>query len=272
MIWRYRNTTPAPQQHPRQATPGCRIAAALAMILLAAGCGGRAGLPYETARTTGQRRPLARMGYSIQMGAFSRLDNAIRLSESLERQGLAAYYFRHRSGLYKVRFGDFPTEERARQRAESLRQAGIIQEYYIVNPGDYALAEKRTYKDSDLRNELVQTAESFIGLPYRWGGDSPDEGFDCSGLAMAVYHLNGLSLPRTSHDQFGTGSPVRPSELLPGDLVFFSITGGRKSLHVGIYAGDGKFIHAPRQGKTIRIDSLANSYFESRFAGARTYL
>jgi len=212
------------------------------------------------------------MGYSIQVGAFTQVDNAIRLTESLEKQGVSAYYFHHKSGLFKVRFGDYPAREGARMKAEALVQAGIFTEYYIVSPEDYALARVRLYGEATVRNEIVETAEGFIGLPYQWGGSSVEEGFDCSGLTMAVYQLNGLNLPRSSRDQYAVGASIEKTDLAKGDLVFFATKGREKVSHVGVYAGDGRFIHAPGKGKTIRVDSLADKYYVARYLGARKYL
>lgn len=217
-------------------------------------------------------KEVPRMGYSIQVGAFTSVDNAVRLAESLEKQGMSAYYFHHKSGLFKVRFGDYPTREAARMKAEALVQAGVFTEYYIVSPEDYALARVRLYGEATVRNEIVETAEGFIGLPYQWGGSSAEEGFDCSGLTMAVYQLNGLNLPRSSRDQYSIGAPVERTELARGDLVFFATKGREKVSHVGVYAGDDRFIHAPGKGKTIRVDSLADRYFTTRYVGARKYL
>jgi len=247
------------------------IFVALSLILLAAGCGGRAIVSPGSRPAVPERR-LARIGYSIQIGAFSNLDNAVRLTKSLESHRLNAYYFVHKTGLYKVRFGDFPSKETARRKADSIVAAGIIDGYYIVSPDDYAVEKEREYGRRYLRDRIVETAESYIGLPYRWGGSSPDGGFDCSGLAMAIYQLNGLNLPRSSEEQYRAGIPVKQSQLLRGDLVFFATSRGGKVSHVGIYAGDDKFIHAPGRGKRIRADSLSNRYFETRYAGARTYL
>jgi cell wall-associated NlpC family hydrolase len=89
---------------------------------------------------------------------------------------------------------------------------------------------------------------------------------------MAIYQLNGLNLPRSSEEQYRAGIPVKQSQLLRGDLVFFATSTGKKISHVGVYAGDNKFIHAPGRGKRIRADSLSNRYFKTRYAGARTYL
>ncbi|TET95347.1 MAG: hydrolase [Desulfobacteraceae bacterium] len=247
------------------------ILVALLLILSVWGCGGKV-IVSPTSRPAVPERGLARMGYSIQVGAFSNLDNAVKLSESLKSHGLNAYYFVHKTGLYKVRFGDFTSKENARGKAESLLAAGIIDEYYIVSPDDYAVIKQRKYGRRYLRDEIVKTAERFIGLPYRWGGSSSDYGFDCSGLSMTVYHLNGLNLPRSSKEQYRAGIPVKRSQLLRGDLVFFTISRGRKVSHVGIYTCDDKFIHAPGRGKRVRIDSLSNRYFKTRYVGARTYL
>ena len=217
-------------------------------------------------------REVPRMGYSIQVGAFSDVDNAVRLTESLETQAVSAYYFHHKSGLFKVRFGDYPTREAARAKAEALVQAGVFSEYYIVSPEDYALAKVRLYGENTVRNEIVETAEGFLGLPYQWGGSSAEEGFDCSGLTMAVYQMNGLNLPRSSREQYSFGTPVERAELAKGDLVFFATKGREKVSHVGVYAGDGRFIHAPGKGKTIRMDSLSERYYTARYVGARKYL
>ena len=243
----------------------------LAALFLAPGCAGRAPV-VPGPEPVKPKKQLALLGYSIQVGAFANAENAVRLTESLEAQGLNAYYFLHKEGFYKVRFGDFPTREEARDKAEKLVAAGIIDAYYIVSPEDSAAAKARVYGDSVLRDGIVDTAESFVGLPYRWGGSSAEEGFDCSGLTMAVYQLNGLNLPRTSRDQFQAGEGVAREDLARGDLVFFAISGGRKVSHVGVYVGDGRFVHSPGRGKVVRVDSLSDTYYDSRFMGGRTYL
>jgi len=212
------------------------------------------------------------MGYTIQVGAFSNVENASRLSDHLNTQGLDAYYFVYKKGLYKVRFGNFRSEEDAHKEAVILKAMGVIDGFYIVSPGEYAIARERKYGKNYLRNELVATASTFIGVPYQWGGSSVKKGFDCSGLAMAVYKLNGLNLPRTSGQQYRMGAYVKQNNLSKGDLVFFDTAGKRKVSHVGIYVGEGKFIHAPRKGKTVRISLLSNKYYKKRYWGARSYL
>jgi cell wall-associated NlpC family hydrolase len=212
------------------------------------------------------------MGYSIQVGAFARVDNAARLTKSLETKGIEAFYFTHSSGLYKVRFGNYPSWKEAAAVAGQLRSSGIIEVYYIVSPGEYVQAKGGTPGAHSLRDEIVATARSFIGLPYQWCDASTNAVLDCSGLALAVYQLNGMNLPRTSADQYASGTPVDKDGLQKGDLVFFATSWFGRISHVGIYIGDGMFIHAPGQGKVIRTESLAVSYYQEHYRGARTYL
>ncbi|OHB24930.1 MAG: hydrolase [Desulfuromonadaceae bacterium GWC2_58_13] len=212
------------------------------------------------------------LGYSIQVGAFANPDNAARLAARLEGCGIDAYSFLHESGLYKVRFGDHPTYAAARGEAESLQGKGIIDNFFIVLPEDNAAERIRRSGQGDLRKELITTAHRFIGIPYNWGGTTADNGFDCSGLTMVTYRLNGLKLPRVSRDQYAAGRPIDKGELKKGDLVFFATNGGTRISHVGIYIGNGRFIHAPRRGKSVRVTSLDDRYYQKTFVGARTYL
>lgn len=246
------------------------IAAFGATFLILSGCGGRAVVQPPHPPTPAVQSALVEMGYTIQAGAFARVENAANLAENLRRRGIDATYFRTEDGLYKVRFGNYPSRETARSRAESLRKAGMIEAFYIVSPDQYAAARTQTHGTSYVRAEIVKTARSFLGVPYLWGGDSPETGFDCSGLTSTSYRLNGLDLPRMSQDQFRAGNPVERTELLPGDLVFFG-NSNDKITHVGIYVGGDRFIHAPGQGKTIREDALSDGYFAKRFQGGRSY-
>ena len=216
--------------------------------------------------------PLARMGYSIQVGAFQHLDNAVRLEQTLEAKGIDAYYFKHESGLYKVRFGNHQHYMPARREAQRLQTLGLIDSFFIVFPEDYAASQIALSGSGDLRTELVKTAKRFLGVPYRWGGSTVKDGFDCSGLTMVAYRLNGLNLPRVSRNQFRAGKAVSEAKLSPGDLVFFATKGGQRVTHVGMYVGNGEFIHAPRTGKTVRIEKMNNSFFSKTFVGGRTYL
>jgi len=123
----------------------------------------------------------------------------------------------------------------------------------------------------DAASEMVLTAMNFLGVPYRRGGSSADSGFDCSGFTRYVFENSlGLLLPRRADEQArqpGLAQVLR-EELKPGDLVFFN-TMRRAFSHVGIYVGDGKFIHAPRSGGEVRIEDMRQAYWSKRFNGAR---
>ena len=247
------------------------IPVALAILPITLGCGSGPSVSQDTFHTP-LPKSLPPMGHTIQVGAFASIDNAVRLTEKLQTQGLDAYHFRNQSGLYKVRIGNFRTINTARLKAENLKAVGIIDEYYLLGPNDYTTAARGLNDKEHLRKEIVRTANQFIGIRYRWGGQSSDTGFDCSGLTMVVYRLNGLELPRSSRQQWKTGRPVTPGQLSKGDLVFFATAGGGRVSHVGIYIGTNRFLHAPSSGRKIRISSMANKYYKSRYLGARTYL
>jgi cell wall-associated NlpC family hydrolase len=111
----------------------------------------------------------------------------------------------------------------------------------------------------------------FLGVPYRRGG-SDDKGFDCSGFVRSMYERTvGLVLPRLAKDQAAATQPIDKKELQPGDLVFFN-TMRRAFSHVGIYVGDGKFIHSPKPGAQVRIEDMQQNYWARRFDGARRVL
>ena len=117
--------------------------------------------------------------------------------------------------------------------------------------------------------DLVVRALSFVGVNYRHGGESPETGFDCSGLVRHVFRESlGLVLPRTSRDISRVGETVPPDELQPGDLVFFN-TLRRGFSHVGIYLGENRFVHAPATGGEVRIEDMRHRYWVKRFNGAR---
>jgi cell wall-associated NlpC family hydrolase len=117
--------------------------------------------------------------------------------------------------------------------------------------------------------DVVVGALNMIGVRYRWGGNTPDSGLDCSGFVRYVFQDTlGLALPRRAEEMSRVGEKVRMSELQPGDLVFFN-TMRRTFSHVGIYIGDNKFVHSPSTGSTIRVDDLDDRYWETRYTGAR---
>lgn len=113
---------------------------------------------------------------------------------------------------------------------------------------------------------LLHVAQARIGAPYRYGGAGPDA-FDCSGLVAYAHGQLGVSVPRSAAQQFAAATPVPRRDLRPGDLVFFRLE-GRDVSHVGIYAGDERFVHAPQSGGQVRMASLDEEYFRRNFAGA----
>ena len=118
-------------------------------------------------------------------------------------------------------------------------------------------------------SDLVVNALGFLGVPYRMGGNSVETGFDCSGFVKAMYEQTvGLILPRKAEQQAAATQQIDRSELQPGDLVFFN-TLRRAFSHVGIYIGDGKFIHSPKPGAQVRVENMGISYWSHRFDGAR---
>ncbi len=122
---------------------------------------------------------------------------------------------------------------------------------------------------TDTAANLAIAAMSLIGIHYKRGGNSPQNGLDCSGLVRYVFReANGTELPRTSAEMSKLGEQVDKSQLQPGDLVFFN-TLKRTFSHVGIYLGDNKFIHAPSSGGAVRIESMDLAYWKARFNGAR---
>lgn len=120
---------------------------------------------------------------------------------------------------------------------------------------------------------LLNHAEQLLGTPYRWGGDSAETGFDCSGLLVYLFREEaGLELPRSTGAMIrGQHRQVSRDALKPGDAVFFSHNGSRRASHVGLYIGSGRFIHAPSRGKRVRIDSLDDGYWDHHYRTARRF-
>ena len=131
------------------------------------------------------------------------------------------------------------------------------------------LANTVTSSVVDGTESLINNAMQLIGVRYRWGGNTPQSGLDCSGFVRYVFNDTfGFLLPRKSAQMSQVGLEIRKDELRPGDLVFFN-TMRHAFSHVGIYVGDNKFIHAPSKGKSIRVDDMTKAYWEKRYNGAR---
>lgn len=138
-------------------------------------------------------------------------------------------------------------------------------EGYIDENGDYVTPVEGA-------TGIVGTAQKYLGVKYVYGGSDPS-GFDCSGFTSYVYGQNGISIPRTAAVQYKNSTKISKSELTPGCLVFF--TGSRGSVsnpgHVGIYIGNGQFIHSPRPGKGVEIGNLNSAYYQKTYVGAGKY-
>ena len=140
----------------------------------------------------------------------------------------------------------------------------------------YGLGEDPYHLPMDLAtasNDVLMRAIGLVGTPYRYGGNSPEGGFDCSGLVDFVFRdAVGLSLPRSTRELIDLRAPdIGRDDLQPGDLVFFSPGGGQVS-HIGIYVGEDRFVHAPSSGGTVRLDSLDSAYWKRSYRGAKRLL
>ncbi len=117
-------------------------------------------------------------------------------------------------------------------------------------------------------NSVVQTVRGVLGTPYKWGGESPHEGFDCSGLMYWAFRQNGMAIPRVSWEQVRTGQKISRSNVRAGDMVFFD-TGRKRGFHVGLATGQGTFLHSPKSGSHVAESKLSGSYWQRRFMLAR---
>ncbi len=143
---------------------------------------------------------------------------------------------------------------------QTLGALGIRRQATTAEP---APPKKTASKPSSRGARAAAVAQRYLGTPYRWGGESPS-GFDCSGFVMYVFSKVGVSLPRVVSAQYRAGEPVARSKLRPGDIVFFNGLG-----HDGIYIGGGRFVHSPRTGDVVKISSLHDSWYSTRWVGAR---
>ena len=120
--------------------------------------------------------------------------------------------------------------------------------------------------------ELMLHSMGLVGTPYRWGGSSTATGFDCSGMIQFVYkNALDVSLPRTARDMAAASRKIPDNQLKAGDLVFFNTGGSSQYSHVGLYIGNGEFIHAPSSGKTIKTEKLSSPYYAKHYLGAHTF-
>jgi cell wall-associated NlpC family hydrolase len=123
-------------------------------------------------------------------------------------------------------------------------------------------------------DDVLFRALGLVGTPYRWGGNTPDSGFDCSGLIGFVYRdAAGIQLPRSTREMISMRAPsVDKDALQSGDLVFFATSGGSQVSHAGIYVGEGRFVHAPATGGTVRLDYLNKPYWQKAYLNAKRVL
>jgi cell wall-associated NlpC family hydrolase len=140
---------------------------------------------------------------------------------------------------------------------------------FMADKGLFNQIEQVRSTVSNRASELVVTSMAFLGVPYRRGGNDAATGFDCSGFVRSIYERTvGLVLPRLAKDQAAATQPIEKTDLQPGDLVFFN-TMKQAFSHVGIYVGEGKFIHSPRAGAQVRVEDMQQAYWVHRFDGAR---
>lgn len=140
---------------------------------------------------------------------------------------------------------------------------------FLSDKGLLSQMDQVRQKVTNKASDLVVNALGFLGVPYQRGGNTAETGFDCSGFVKAMYEQTvGLILPRKAEQQAAATQQIDRSELQPGDLVFFN-TLRRAFSHVGIYIGDGKFIHSPKPGAQVRVENMGLSYWSHRFDGAR---
>lgn len=154
--------------------------------------------------------------------------------------------------------------------------------FVLVAMAATGCAPKRIFRDSgastepspspppsDLGARVVDLAREQVGTPYAFGGGDPQEGFDCSGLVQWTYGRFGVSLPRSVKELAGVGQAVGTADIRAGDLLFFSIRGGAKPDHVGIYAEKHRFVHAPSSGSVVRTESLNDAWWRRRWIATR---
>ena len=201
-------------------------------------------------------------------------------------KGEKAYIIGINNGWYKVIYGqhvcyvrsdyldltETPYENRSSAKSPKFYRGG---KSLGVEPSASALngstsSSKPSTTAKVTGDQIVSTAKQYLGVPYKYGGTTPS-GFDCSGFVYYVYRSLGINVSRTQATMYSQGTPVKKSELKPGDLVFFQNTYKAGISHVGIYVGDGKFIHSPQSGKVVSYADLNSDYYTSHYYGAARY-
>ena len=155
----------------------------------------------------------------------------------------------------------------------ALADEDPLSAFILNNIGPPQATENNTQANSNATTlnsgDVLLSALGLIGVRYTFGGNTPDSGFDCSGFVRYVFQQSmGIALPRSAAEISRVGDQISETDLQPGDLVFYN-TMSRAFSHVGIYMGNGKFIHSPRTGKSVQVVSMRDSYWEKRFNGAR---
>jgi len=153
--------------------------------------------------------------------------------------------------------------------SEDVQFASDVNQQIVAAAAALQAAQEPEKKEEGRAQNLLKRGLALLGTPYRWGGTTPEGGFDCSGLVGYVFRTAlGIELPRVSRDMARDGEKVERTSLVPGDLVFFSRRGKRVD-HVGIYIGEGRFLHAPRTGRDVTVSELDSGYWSHKFLQAR---
>ena len=214
-------------------------------------------------------------------------------SVSVASKGSKAYIVGINDGWYKVIYGDkvcyirsdylqlteVPYENRSSSNSPKFfkggKSTGVAVSAAALNGTTGSSSDKENTSSgtgsqdtgSVSGSQIVKTAKKYLGTPYKWGGTTPS-GFDCSGFVYYVLHSNGIKASRTIATMYKQGTPVKKSELQPGDIVFFQGTYKSGLSHVGIYVGDGKFIHSPHSGEVVSYANLYSDYYVKHYYGA----
>lgn len=239
--------------------------------------------------------PASASRFGVQVGAFREFERAERVQEALEDAGYTSYVSEE-NGWKRVRIGPYAA------RSEATAEAGWLWPFLVARfgplefPRSWVVEEDREAQNAPVAlvpavegarffseaefpidataasaaEAILAAARSHLGVPYRWGGTTPD-GFDCSGFIQHLFARAGYVVPRQARNQFRVGEEIEADALRPGDLVFFS-TYARGASHVGIYLGGGDFIHASSGSGEVTITPLTKRYYQNRYLGARRVL